>query len=62
MTDTLSRNVEVQNFFNKYVSSPLIDINSIERQLFRIFDEELNSETPVLLDYNQKQLENYLDF
>ena len=56
MTDTLSRNVEAKGFFNKYVSSPLIDINSIERQLFKIFAEEINSSTPVVLEYKPEAI------
>lgn len=53
MTDTLSRNVETINeFYNKYVSSPIYDLNVVERQLFKIFEDELNSSTPVLLAYN----------
>ena len=62
MTDTLSRNVEAHSFFNKYVSSPLIDINSIERQLFRIFDEEMNSSTPVILDYKPEAVRKLARF
>ncbi len=53
MTDTLSRNVETKSeFYNKYVSSPIYDLDVVERQLFKIFEDELNSSTPVLLAYN----------
>ena len=62
MTDTLSRNVEAQSFFNKYVSSPIIDINSIERQLFKIFEDEINSSTPVLLAYKPEAIRKLTRF
>lgn len=62
MTDTLSRNVEAQSFFNKYVSSPIIDINSIERQLFKIFEEEINSSSPVVLEYKPEAIRKLTRF
>ena len=52
MTDTLSRSLETtNNFHNKYVSSPISNLNIIELQLLKIFEDELNSENSVLLDY-----------
>ena len=52
MTDTLSRSLETtNNFHNKYVSSPINNLNIIELQLLKIFEDELNSENSVLLDY-----------
>ena len=52
MTDTLSRSIETtNNFHNKYVSSPISNLNLIELQLLKIFEDELNSENSVLLDY-----------
>ena len=53
MTDTLSRSVETttSNFHNKYISSPISNLNVIELQLLKIFEDELNSDNPVLLDY-----------
>ena len=53
MTDTLSRSIKTQEqFYNKYVSSPINNIQDIEIQLFKIFEDELNSANPVVLAYN----------
>ena len=63
MTDTLSRNVEInQEFYNNYISSPINNIHSIELQLFKIFEEELNSETPVLLSYKPQVIHKLTKF
>ncbi len=52
MTDTLSREIEtINNFNNKYVSSPISNLNTVELQLLKIFEDEVNSENPVILDY-----------
>ena len=52
MTDTISRSLETKNnFHNKYVSSPISNLNVIELQLLKIFEDELNSDNSVLLDY-----------
>lgn len=53
MTDTLSRSIETttNNFHNKYISSPISNLNTVELQLLKIFEDELNSENSVLLDY-----------
>lgn len=52
MTDTLSRSLEtVNNFHNKYISSPISNLHTVELQLLKIFEDELNSENSVLLDY-----------
>lgn len=53
MTDTLSRSIETttNNFHNKYISSPISNLNTVELQLLKIFEDELNSEKSVLLDY-----------
>lgn len=52
MTDTLSREIEtINNFNNKYVSSPIGNLNTVELQLLKIFEDEVNSENPVILDY-----------
>lgn len=52
MTETLSREIEkVSNFNNKYISSPINNLNVVEMQLLKIFEDEINSENPVILDY-----------
>ena len=52
MTETLSREIEtVNNFNNKYISSPINSLNAVEMQLLKIFEDEVNSENPVILDY-----------
>ena len=52
MTNTLSREIEVQEkFYNKYVSSPINKTDDIENRLFKIFEDELNSKNSVLLAY-----------
>ena len=52
MTDTLSREIEtINNFNNKYVSSPISNLNTVELQLLKIFEDEVNSENSVILDY-----------
>lgn len=63
MTDTLSRNIEVEKeFYNKYTTSPVRDINSIEVQLFRIFEEEMNAEAPVILSYKPQAIHKLAKF
>ncbi|MBQ9246334.1 hypothetical protein IJ182_08720 [bacterium] len=63
MTDTLSRNIETENqFYNKYTSSPFNDLHSIELQLFKIFEEELNSENPVILNYKPQAIHKLAKF
>ena len=58
MTDTLSREIEtINNFNNKYVSSPIGNINTVELQLLKIFEDEVNSENPVILDFIPLTLE-----
>lgn len=53
MTDTLSRSIETQEqFYNKYISSPINNVHDIEIQLFKIFEDEVNSASPVILAYN----------
>lgn len=52
VTDTLSLSLEtVDNFHNKYISSPISNLPAVELQLLKIFEDELNSENSVLLDY-----------
>lgn len=52
MTDTLSREIEtINNFNNKYVSSPISNFHTVELQLLKIFEDEVNSENSVILDY-----------
>ena len=63
MTDTLSADISLKtNFNNKYVSSPIINLNNIEFQLFQIFEEELNSENSVLLSYSPDVIKRLAKF
>ncbi len=63
VTETLSRNIEAEKqFYNKYTTSPVIDINSIEVQLFKIFDEELHSKNPVILNYKSQAIHKLARF
>ena len=63
MTDTLSRSLETtNNFHNKYVSSPIGNLNSIELQLLKIFEDELKSESSVLLDYKPSAVRKIAKF
>lgn len=63
MTDTLSRNIETKQRYNKYISSPFVEnLNNIEVQLFRIFEEELNSKNSVLLNYNHHSIHKLAKF
>lgn len=53
MTKTLCRNSQLKkNVFNKYVSSPVNHVLSVEHQLLKIFEEEKNAENGVIIDYN----------
>lgn len=53
MTDTLTRNVNFETEFSGvYVSYPVVQISNIEKQLSEIFENELNSDDRVLLEYN----------
>ena len=55
MTGTLIRNIESEtDYAGKYVSSPMVQSRSIEALLSMIFENEINSEAGVLLDYNPK--------
>ncbi|MGM9993345.1 MAG: uridine kinase [Candidatus Avigastranaerophilus sp.] len=55
MTGTLIRNIESEtDYAGKYVSSPTVQSRSIEARLSMIFENEINSEAGVLLDYNPK--------
>lgn len=50
MTGTLTTTAEL-NIFSEYVSSPLDNLHSIEMRLFKIFEDEINAESPVVLSY-----------
>ncbi len=53
MISTISRSVELNsNVKNNYISSPVNNLNEIEKNLFEIFENELNSVNGVLLSYN----------
>ena len=63
MTDTLSREIEtINNFNNKYVSSPISNLNTVELQLLKIFEDEVNSENPVILDYKPASIRKLARF
>ena len=54
MTNTLSRSIEKEHgFYNKYSTFPLTqtEIKKIEIKLKKIFEEEINSENPVVISY-----------
>ena len=53
MISTISRSVELNsNVKNNYISSPVNNLNEIEKTLFEIFENELNSKNGVLHSYN----------
>ena len=63
MTDTLSREIEtINNFNNKYVSSPIGNINTVELQLLKIFEDEVNSENSVVLNYKPAAIRRLAKF
>ena len=63
MTDTLSREIKtINNFNNKYVSSPISNLNTVELQLLKIFEDEVNSENPVILDYKPASIRKLARF
>ena len=63
MTDTLSREIEtINNFNNKYVSSPISNLNIVELQLLKIFEDEVNSENSVILDYKPAAIKRLARF
>jgi len=52
VTGTLSRSIESTiDFENKYISSPISKLHNVEMQLMKIFEEEVNSDNSVILDY-----------
>lgn len=52
MTNTLSRSIESTiDFDNKYISSPISKLHNVEMQLMKIFEDEVNSDNSVILDY-----------
>ena len=63
MTETLSREIEtVNNFNNKYISSPINNLNVVEMQLLKIFEDEVNSENPVILAYKPASIRRLARF
>ncbi len=55
MTALISRNnAKVKTFEGQYVSSPFVDLNKIESQLFKIFEEEINNPFGVIVDYKDE--------
>ncbi len=51
-----------QNNKNKYTSSPVEKLHSAEIALFKIFEEEINAENPVLLGYSQSAIHKAAKF
>ena len=63
MTDTLSREIKtINNFNNKYVSSPISNLNTVELQLLKIFEDEVNSENSVVLNYKPAAIRRLAKF
>ncbi len=63
MTDSLSREIElVNNFNNKYISSPISKSRAVEMQLLKIFEDEMNSEESVILDYKPEAIRRLASF
>ncbi len=63
MTDTLSRETELlNNFSNKYISSPISKSRLVEMQLLKIFEDEMNSEESVILDYKPEAIRRLASF
>ncbi len=65
VTNTLSRNIETEaekQFIDRYNTSPVQDIHSIEVQLFNIFEDELNSKDPVILSYKPEAIHKLAKF
>lgn len=63
MTDTLSRSIETKtDFHNQYVSSPIERLNFLETVLYRIFEDEMNSETGVIVSYNPQVIHKMAKF
>ncbi len=63
MPDTLSLSIETNSKpSDKYISSPIDNLQSIEIQLFRIFENEINSENSVLIDYKPQAVHKMAQF
>ena len=63
MTDTLSRSFNIESeFHNNYVSSPVSSLNLLETRLFRIFEDELNSENSILVSYSNQAIHKLARF
>ncbi len=63
MTDTLSHTVDTKSeVYNKYISSPVNRTEKIEIQLFKIFEDEINSNNPVLLNYKPQAIRKIAKF
>ncbi len=63
MTNTLSQQSEQKdNFHNKYITYPERNINRIEEELFKIFDEEVNAKNPVVIRYKHSMIYKMAQF
>ena len=63
VTDTLSRSVGSETqFCSKYTSSPDNRLHNIELQLFRIFEEEINSPNSVIISYKPQTVHRLAKF
>ena len=60
MTTTISQSVNSKEFYN--VSSPFDKINSIEMQLLKIFEDELKSESSILISYKPQVIKKITSF
>ncbi|MCD7740492.1 MAG: hypothetical protein LUH11_04000 [Candidatus Gastranaerophilales bacterium] len=63
MTDTLSPNVDIKSgAYNKYISSPVNKTDKIEYELFKIFEDEINSNNSILLGYRPQAVKKMAKF
>jgi len=63
VTDTLSRSIGNElRLYNKYTSSPDNKLHEIESQLFKIFEDEINSNSSVILSYKPQAIHKLARF
>lgn len=67
--DFISQNSKLNNYMvssitdrKKFISSPLENMHKIEVMLFKIFEEEMRSENPVLISYSQSAIHKAAKF
>ena len=63
MTDTISQSIEPKiKFHNSYISNPVNKLHDIEISLLRIFEEEIHSKTPVIIEYKKEAITKLAKF